>query len=136
MARWCLVRACTTGRQGVRRRIRPGVLASFNPQPAPLEDSSIVGVWTFDDPSAPEDVAVFMADGTYVGINGDGFERGLYTFDGNALTFTTLGDTNGSGGFPRTMDSVSRRVAIVGDTLCFEGRGGWTSISPAAPAPS
>ena len=98
-----------------------GFIASYNPQPEPVEDSSIVGVWTFDDPSNPGDVAVFMADGTYVGMDGNGYERGLYTFDGNALTFTTLGDTNGSGGFSPDNGFTIAAGTIVGDTLFFEG---------------
>ena len=98
-----------------------GFLASYNPQPEPVEDSSLVGVWTFDNSSDPGDVAVFMADGTYMGMDSNGYERGLYTFDGNALTFTTLGDTNGSGGFSPSNGFSIQAGSIVGDTLFFEG---------------
>jgi hypothetical protein len=98
-----------------------GFLASYNPQPEPPEDTSMVGVWTFEDPSDPGDVAVFMADGTYFGIDGNGFERGLYTYDGNVLTFTTLHDTNGSGGFSPDNGFTIQGGSIVGDTLFFGG---------------
>ena len=76
-------------------------------------NTSLVGVWTFDpnisDPSA---VVVFTADGVYYEIEeGQGFERGLYTFDGSNVSFTTLLDTNGSAGFSddERFDLSSRR---------------------------
>ncbi len=74
-------------------------LAGFNPLPSAPADTSIVGAWT-DDLNDPGFVLVFTDQGVYYHIEstqpGFGFERGLYTFDGSSITFTTLVDTNGT----------------------------------------
>jgi hypothetical protein len=97
-----------------------GVLAAFNPQATAPADTSIVGVWTFDDPSDPDGVEVFTADGVYYSINGDGFERGFYTFDGSRLTLTTLFDTNGAGGLSGG-NGLSMPLSVIGDTMNVDG---------------
>jgi len=102
----------------------PGVLASFNPTPAPPADTSIVGAWRCDDPAAPPRcVLIFTGDGAYYHIEqaspgdlGSGFERGYYTFDGSKLSFTTLVDTNGSIGASGA-NGAPMPATIVGDTL-------------------
>jgi len=80
----------------------PGALASFNSVAAPPEDPSFVGAWTACftscDAANPVDVLVFTADGAYFHLNGKGFERGHYTYDGSELRVTTLTDTNGGDG--------------------------------------
>ena len=68
-----------------------GFLASYNPQPEPVEDSSSWASGPLTIPSDPGDVAVFMADGTYMGMDGNGFERGLYTYDGSDADVHDLG---------------------------------------------
>ncbi len=78
-----------------------GLLASFNPSQAPPTDLAIVGAWAIGvDPNNPTGVMTFRADGSYIGINAGGFERGLYTWTGTtgggAFTLTTLQDTNGN----------------------------------------
>lgn len=120
-----------------------GVLASFNPQPVPPANTSIVGVWaTTGDPNNPRSVLVFTADGVYYHINGapgnpqNGFERGYYTFDGSNVVYTTLLDTNGSTGVSRengsdipftiTGDTEGFRLAGIAGTLV----GGWTLGNP------
>lgn len=118
--------------EGFVADVGPGVLASFNPQPAPPASSSLVGVWTFVDPgdpapTDPDHVVVFTADGVYYHIEGEpgeplaGFERGLYTFNGSQLAFTTLFDTNGSTGLSDTNGS-SFSIAVSGDTLIADGQ--------------
>jgi len=105
--------------EGFVARFGVGVLASFNPQAAPPLNTSLVGAWTFDpnfsDPSA---VVVFTADGVYYEIEeGQGFERGLYTFDGSNVSFTTLLDTNGSAGFSDANGLTFQVGAPIGDEL-------------------
>ena len=99
MARSSSVPACTTAPS---RDSWPNLAPACSPlsiRRPPPADTSIVGVWTFDDLSDPGGVVVFTADGVYYSINGDGFERGFYTFDGSPVMLTTLLDTNGAGGF-------------------------------------
>jgi hypothetical protein len=88
--------------KGFVAEFAPGVLASFNSVAAPPEDPSFVGAWTACftscDAANPADVLVFTADGAYFHINGRGFERGHYTYDGSELRVTTLTDTNGGDG--------------------------------------
>lgn len=89
--------------EGFVAELPVGVLAAFDPAPTPPVDQSIVGAWAVGgDPSNPGSVHVFLANGSYVAINGAGFERGLYTWSGNAaggaFTLTTLYDTNGANG--------------------------------------
>lgn len=105
--------------EGFVARFGDGVLASFNPQATPPLNTSLVGVWTFDpnlsDPSA---VVVFTADGVYYEIEeGQGFERGLYTFDGSTVSFTTLLDTNGSAGLSDDNGLTFQVGAPIGDEL-------------------
>ena len=120
-----------------------GVLAAFNPQPdCRPQNTSIVGVWT-NDASDPDGVEVFTADGVYYSINGDGFERGFYTFDGSRVMLTTLFDTNGAGGNSGD-NGLSIPLTVIGDTLDNEGEfagariagspgsivGGWVGGNP------
>ena len=108
-------------------------LADYNPQPVPVADTSIVGAWT-DDLNNPGFVMIFTATGVYyhieniqaVGPNppagtplGFGFERGLYTFNGSGLHFTTLVDTNGSIGASGT-DFFTFPVTISGDIATLD----------------
>lgn len=115
-------------------------LADYNPQPVAVADTSIVGAWT-DDLNNPGFVFIFTADGVYYHIEdvkkvgsippnppagtrlGTGFERGLYTFDGRGMTFTTLVDTNGDIGASGA-DGFTFPTSVSGDILTFdEGNG-------------
>jgi hypothetical protein len=99
----------------------PGVLASFNPPFVAPADSSIVGAWIIGgEPTAPEAVAVFTAEGAYYQIEEDTFEWGTYRFDGNGLTIITKHDTNGSAGIS-DMNGTVFPIDVVGDTLVVDG---------------
>jgi uncharacterized membrane protein len=115
-------------------------LKDYNPQPVPVADTSIVGAWT-DDLLNPGFVFVFTKEGVFYHIEdahsigptpppgtrlGTGFERGLYTFDGAGLHFTTLVDTNGdvgtSGG-----DFFTFPVTVNGNVATFDDGSGTPS---------
>ena len=101
-----------------------GALASFNPTATPPADPSIVGAWIA--PGAPDEAVVFTADGAYFHIGrvelgnfvSSGFERGYYTYDGSALSITTLIDTNGHHGLSDANGS-SFALSVVGDVATF-----------------
>ncbi len=98
-----------------------GVLAAFSPAPTPPSDQSIVGAWALGtDPSSPVGVLAFLPNGSFVSIGSAGFERGLYTWAGNAaggaFTMTTLHDTNGVFGFSGNNGRSGLAVTIAGDT--------------------
>lgn len=104
-----------------------GVLADFNPTPTPPSDQSIVGTWLAGDPANPSVVFSYLADGTYVRINNaaapglPGFERGLYTWAGNAaggaFVITTLYDTDGTAGGSFRNGQLGLTQIINGNTL-------------------
>ena len=113
-----------------------GYLATFNPQPVPPSNTSIVGAWRVNDmESGSPAVVVFMADGTVPPINptvtatevnaAPGFERGLYTWDGatGAFTVTTLNDTNGDAGLSDNDGMLNATVFVLGDTLSLTENG-------------
>jgi hypothetical protein len=107
--------------EGFVAELPAGVLAAFNPTATPPIDGSIVGAWASGaDPANPVAVVTYLADGTFVFINSAGFDRGVYTWAGNAaggtLTRTTLYDTNGTGG-ASAADGQTFTVTIAGDTL-------------------
>ncbi|MGH9237191.1 MAG: putative Ig domain-containing protein [Vicinamibacterales bacterium] len=101
-----------------------GALASFNPTPASPENPSLVGAWIA--PGAPDEAVVFTADGAYFHIgrmeSGDfvsyGFERGFYTYDGSAITITTLFDNSGHHGLSDA-NGTSFALSVVGDEATF-----------------
>ena len=104
-----------------------GVLAAFNPTPAPPTDTSIVGAWACSDPTDTFTcVLVFTADGAYYHIEGgpgdpeSGMERGDYAFDGSSLAFLTRLDTNGSTG-ASGVNGPGHPASISGDILLLEG---------------
>jgi hypothetical protein len=96
-------------------------LKGFNPLATPPASTALTGVWNFDpenETGAPQHVVVFTADGAYYHIEqGDGFERGLYTFDGSTLGITTLVDTNSSAGLSDMNGLLQTNGLIVGDRL-------------------
>jgi hypothetical protein len=113
--------------EGFVAELPQGVLASFNPQPTPPSDSSLVGAWISGDPATSTLALAFMADGTSYRITQTGFERGLYTWAGNAnggaFTLITLHDTDGGGGSNRNGQSglsfiVSGHTATFDDAHC------------------
>jgi hypothetical protein len=135
-----------------------GFLASFNPQPAPPPTAytGLVGVWVFGNepgevPDAPGHMVIFTAEGVFYHVEGEagdplaGFERGLYTFTGSQVAFTTLFDLNGSTGLSSDNGSSYGPVAVVGDELLVGGEvqgrrivggpgsivGGWIGGNPA-----
>lgn len=116
-------------------------LESFDPQPVPVADTSIVGAWA-DDLLNPHFVFVFTKEGVFYHIEdalsigptppagtrlGTGFERGLYTFDGTGLHFTTLVDTNGDVGTSGT-DFFTFPVSVNGDVATFDDGSGTPSL--------
>lgn len=108
--------------EGFVAELPAGVLAAFNPTPTPPSDQSIVGAWAIGTDSAnPTSVRAFLADGTFVAIQAEGFERGLYTWAGNAVggafTLTTLYDTNGTLPPSGANGSLSRTLIVAGDTF-------------------
>ena len=124
-----------------------GYLATFNPQPVPPSNTSIVGAWRVNDTeSGSPAVVVFMADGTYYLINptvtatevnaAPGFERGLYTWDGatGAFTVTTLNDTNGDAGLSDNDGMLNATVFVSGDTFSLTPGGATIGTRIAAPA--
>lgn len=113
-----------------------GVLASFDPQPVPPADTSIVGAW-----AGAASHFVYTADGAYYQIRRladpfSGFERGYYTFNGSRVAYTTLLDTNGATGLsgsngssiPLTLNEGDRVGGTAG-TLT----GAWTLGNPTQP---
>jgi hypothetical protein len=109
--------------EGFVAELPQGVLASFNPQPTPPGDSSLVGAWISGDPATSTLALAFMADGTSYRITQTGFERGLYTWAGNAnggaFTLITLHDTDGGGGSNRNGQSGLSFI-VSGDTATFD----------------
>lgn len=101
-----------------------GALASFNPTPASPENPSLVGAWIA--PGAPDEAVVFTADGAYFhigrmesgGFVSYGFERGFYTYDGSAITITTLFDNSGHHGLSDA-NGTSFALSVVGDEATF-----------------
>jgi len=101
-----------------------GALASFSPTPTSPEDPSLVGAWIA--PGAPDEAVMFTADGAYFHIgrmgSGDfvsyGFERGFYSYDGSAITITTLFDNNGHHGLSDA-NGTSFALSVVGDEATF-----------------
>jgi hypothetical protein len=109
-----------------------GVLANFNPQAAPPVSTSLVGAWNLCDSHDPDcdvsalngptdSIVVFTADGAYYVIEETGFERGLYSFDGSALSFTTLLDTSGEDGASYLNGALLSPVIVAGDTIMPPG---------------
>jgi hypothetical protein len=115
--------------EGFVAELPAGALAAFNPTPTPPADQSIVGTWYVGDPATTFIVLGFMADGTYVRITDSpaptprGFERGLYTWAGNAaggaLMITTLNDSDGVAGGAGRNGQLGTTAIISGDTFTF-----------------
>jgi hypothetical protein len=112
--------------EGFVAELPAGVLAAFNPMPTPPTDQSIVGTWLVGDPTNPQVVINFLADGSFMRINVGatiGFERGLYTWAGNAaggaITFTTLYDTDGTLGGSLRNGQLGTTQIVTGDTFTF-----------------
>lgn len=106
--------------EGFVAELQAGVLASFNPTPTPPSDESIVGAWALGDPSNPATVITFLANGSFVRIASNGFERGLYSWAGNAaggaFTMTTLYDTDGNLGLSGFNGRSGLSLTVTGDT--------------------
>ena len=106
--------------EGFVAELPAGVLASFNPTPTPPSDESIVGAWAIGDPSNPAAVIAFLANGSFVRIASTGFERGLYSWAGNAaggaFTMTTLYDTDGNLGLSGINGRSGLSLTVTGDT--------------------
>ena len=80
-----------------------------------------MGAWAFGaDANNPAGVITYLANGSVVLINSTGFERGLYSWAGNAaggaIVVTTLYDTNGNMGFSGLSGFLGRTLTIAGDT--------------------
>ena len=123
--------------EGFVAQLPAGVLAAFNPAPTPPTDRSIVGAWALgSNPATAASVVTYQADGTYVSITSAGFERGLYTWAGNAaggaITFTTLYDANGSGGLSGINGYLGRTLIVTGDTHALVD----TNCGTCAPGPA
>jgi hypothetical protein len=113
--------------EGFVAELPAGVLANFNPTPTPPSDQSIVGTWLAGDPANPSVVFSYLADGTYVRISIPaapalpGFERGLYTWAGNAaggaFVITTLYDTDGTAGGSFRNGQLGLTQIIDGNTI-------------------
>jgi hypothetical protein len=88
--------------KGFVAEFAPGALASFNSVAAPPEDPSFVGAWTACftscDAANPSTFSSSPPMAPISTLNGKGFERGHYTYDGSELRVTTLTDTNGGDG--------------------------------------
>jgi hypothetical protein len=109
--------------EGFVAELPAGTMAAFNPQPAPPSDLSLVGTWIAGDVLTSEAVISFLADGTYYRISATGFERGLYTWAGNAaggaLTVTTLHDADGGISFSVRNGHSGLSMFVSGDTATF-----------------
>jgi hypothetical protein len=107
--------------EGFVVELQPEVLRDFNLAPPPPSDQSIVGAWTQGDPANPTLVVTFLADGTFVSINNSGFERGRYSWAGNAsggaFTLDTLYDTDGTLGVSPRSGLLGRTLFVTGDTF-------------------
>jgi hypothetical protein len=121
--------------EGFVAKFPAGVLASFNPQPTPPSDTSIVGSWLLPDAVNPTGVVNYMADGTYFRITPNGFERGLYSWAGQAaggaLIHTTLFDTDGGSGFSVRNGLLGLSYSVSGD----EGQFADANCSGCTPTP-
>ena len=98
-----------------------GAMAAFNPAPTPPTDQSIVGAWAVGaDPSNPAVVLTFLANGSFVRIDSNGFERGLYSWAGNAVggafTMATLYSTYGPFGLSGLNGRSGLSITVTGDT--------------------
>ena len=107
-------------------------LRDFDVVAAPPADPSIVGTWALSETNSaenPDGVVAFLANGTYYLIEQEGFERGVYTFDGTSLKIATKVDTNGDSGlsgdngYTLTMSAGPDSLMIVNDPTCTECNG-------------
>jgi hypothetical protein len=122
--------------EGFVAELPAGELAAFNPQPTPPSDKSLVGTWLSPNAANPTGALSYLDDGTYVRITPTGFERGLYTWAGNAnggaLTHTTLVDTDGGFGFSSRNGLSGLSAIVIGDGLQFADCAACTPSAPSA----
>jgi len=107
-------------------------LKDFDVVAAPPADPTIIGAWSLSETgsaASPDGVVTFLANGTYYLIEQEGFERGVYTFDGTSLKVATKVDTNGDSGLSGdnsltlTLSVGEDSFTIVNDPECPECNG-------------